>query len=139
MPLYCPAGDGDFDDWVDRCPECGRELVESPPREDDPDAGDSLLWLVTAPNEPEALLWANAIRNADIPVFVRSGGPGVGAWASVSSFEHELLIRERDLVRARRIARELLAADNTPSAGLRLRRSAPTRRPVRKSGSRPNN
>ena len=135
MPRYCPAGDGEFDDWVDICPECGRELVDEPPRENDPSLGDDLVWLVTAPNEPEAQMWANAIRSAGIPVFVRAGGPGVGAWASVASFEHDLVVRERDLIRARRIARDLLVADVPTSAGFRLRRSAPRARPVRKSGS----
>ncbi len=135
MPRYCPAGDGEYDDWVDACPECGRELVDEPPSENDPNASESLVWLITAPNEPEAQMWANAIRAAGIPVFVRAGGPGVGAWASVSSFEHDLVVRERDLIQARRIARELLVADVPPSAGFRVRRAAPTWKPVRKPGS----
>lgn len=132
MSRYCPAGDGEFDDWVDQCPECGRELVDTPPVQDDPTLSDTLVWLVTAPNEPEAQMWAETIRARKIPVFVRAGGPGVGAWASVSSFEHDLLVRERDLLAARRIARDLLAADLPPSAGFRVRRSAPMRRPARK-------
>ena len=135
MPRYCPAGDGVFDDWVDDCPECGRPLSDEPPVENDPDLGDQLVWLVTAPNEPEAFLWADTIRASDIPVFVRPGGPGIGAWASVSSFEHELLVRERDLIPARRIARELLAADVPPSSGWRGRRGAPVRNPARKGVS----
>ena len=132
MPRYCPVGDGTFDDWVDDCPECGRPLVDDPVSEDDPGRTDEIVWLITAPNEPEALMWADAIRAVDIPVFVRSGGPGVGAWASVSSFEHELLVRDRDLIQARRIVRDLLAPAMPFSAGLRGRRSAPVTNPVRR-------
>lgn len=135
MPRYCPAGDGAFDDWLDDCPECGRALVDDPVDEHDPKLGDGLVWLITAPNEPEANLWAEVVRATDIPVFIRAGGPGVGAWASVSSFEHELLVRERDLIRARRVVREMLNEDPSSSAGFRLRRAAPVRNAVRKRGS----
>ncbi|HYJ12472.1 MAG TPA: hypothetical protein VEW66_02715, partial [Thermomicrobiales bacterium] len=86
---------------------------------------DAVVWLVTAPNDPEAQLWANTIRALDIPVFVRSGGPGVGAWASVSSFEHDLLVRERDLVQAHRVVREVLSSTAPIRSGLRGRRAAP--------------
>jgi hypothetical protein len=130
VPRYCPAGDGVFEDWVDSCPECGRPLQDDPPAPLDETGGDEIAWLVTAPNEPEAQMWAETIRAVGIPVFVRAGGPGVGAWASVSSFEHELLVHARHLVEARRIVRELL---NAPPLGTsRARRSAPLVNPVRK-------
>jgi hypothetical protein len=138
MPRYCPAGDGAFDDWVDNCPECGRELQDAPVEEGAAKLSDDIVWLITAPNEPEAQMWGNAIRATNIPVFVRSGGPGVGAWASVSSFEHDLLVRERDLIPARRIVKELLESAPAPSTGRRARRSAPVKNPVqrRQSGVR---
>jgi hypothetical protein len=126
MVMYCPVGDGVFDDWEDHCPECSRLLQ---PEEFDPRQygnSDAVVWLVTAPNDPEAQLWANTIRALDIPVYVRSGGPGVGAWASVSSFEHHLLVRERDLVQAHRVVREMLFSTAPIRSGLRVRRVAPT-------------
>jgi hypothetical protein len=132
MPRYCPAGDGVFDDWVDDCPECGRPLADEPPNEGDPDLSDEIVWLITAPNEPEALMWADSIRATGVPVFVRAGGPGVGAWASVASFEHELLVRERDLIPARRIVRELLDPSAQASSQARARRGAPATNPARK-------
>jgi hypothetical protein len=49
----------------------------------------------------------------------------VGAWASASSFEHDLLVRERDLVRARSIVRELLSTPTRFDARVRARRAAP--------------
>ncbi|MBA3378473.1 MAG: DUF2007 domain-containing protein [Chloroflexota bacterium] len=132
MPRYCPAGDGVFDDWVERCPECGRELQDQPVHEGSTQDSGEIVWLITAPNEPEALMWADAIRATGIPVFVRAGGPGVGAWASVSSFEHDLLVRERDLVPARRIVRELLQPDASVTSGRRTRRTSPVTNPARK-------
>lgn len=125
MPRYCPAGDGAFDDWVDTCPECGRGLQDDPVDEHAMAESDEIVWLATAPNEPEAQMWASTIRSVDILVFVRAGGPGVGAWASASSFEHDLLVKERDLIRARSIVRELLLTPTKFDARLRARRSAP--------------
>jgi len=132
MPRYCPAGDGVFDEWVEQCPECGRELRDAPPEASGQWESDAIVWLVTAPNEPEALMWADAIRAEHIPVFVRAGGPGVGAWASAASFEHELLVRERDLVAAHRIVREVLRADPGTPASRRNRRASPVTNPARK-------
>lgn len=129
MPRYCPAGDGVFEEWVEQCPECGRPLQDEPPQTSAHRDADAIVWLITAPNEPEAAMWADSIRATGIPVFVRAGGPGVGAWASVSSFEHDLLVRARDLVQARRIVRDLLRAGPAMHRG---RRSLPVTNPVRK-------
>ncbi len=135
MPKYCPAGDGSFDDWVELCPECGRDLAATPPH-GDPGANNSpLVWLATAPNEPEAQMWAETIRGDGVPVFVKAGGPGVGAWASASSFEHELFVRERDLFKARRISRSLFSAAASPGRELPRRPLAPRVRPARKGGA----
>ena len=125
MALYCPVGDGTFEEWEDRCPVCGRALQDDEFNEQQYGDSDAIVWLVTAPNEPEAQLWANTIRALDVPVFIRSGGPGVGAWASVSSFEQDLLVKERDLVRAHRVVRELLVSFGPLRSVSRARRAAP--------------
>ncbi len=133
MSLYCPAGDGPFDDWIETCPECGRKLVETPPRVDSGNAvGNRLVWLVTAPNEPEAQMWADTIRGREIPVFVKAGGPGVGAWASASSFEHELFVRERDLFKARKITKTMFSRAASLGRDIPRRTAAPRGRRVRK-------
>jgi hypothetical protein len=126
MSRYCPAGDGEYADEFEVCPECGRELTDAPPAQSD---SDDIVWLVTAPNEPEAEMWAESIRAAGIPVFVRAGGPGVGAWASSASFEHELLIHDRNLLDARRILRDLTSGSGI---SVRARRTAPRINPARR-------
>lgn len=110
---YCPAGDGAFEDWVARCPECGRSPRDEPPGEDAVVGDDSseIVWLMTAPNEPIAQMWAEDLRVAAIPVLLRPGGPGFGAWGSVAVFEHELYVRAADLPRARALLAELDATD----------------------------
>ena len=68
---------------------------------------DDICYLMTAPNEPMARLWEQVLQDAGIPVLVRPGGPGAGAWGSVATFEHGLFVREGDLERAR----EIIAAE----------------------------
>jgi hypothetical protein len=68
---------------------------------------DDIRYLMTAPNEPIARLWEQVLQDAGIPVLVRPGGPGAGAWGSVATFEHGLFVREGDLERAR----EIIAAE----------------------------
>lgn len=133
MTKYCPADGGAFEDWVETCPECGRTLVDDKP-EAKVSSGEAprIVWLATAPNEPEAQMWAETLRRQNIPVFVRPGGPGVGAWASVASFEHELFVRDHDISAARKLSRSLLS-DNAPARRLvPRRRSAPTSRASRR-------
>lgn len=115
---YCPAGDGAFADWVKRCPECGRSLREAPPEEEvavDENAGE-IVWLATAPNEPIGAMWAEDLRGVGIPVLLRPGGPGFGAWGSVAVFEHHLYVRAPDIARARALLEELAAdGDDGPA------------------------
>jgi hypothetical protein len=138
MTRHCPAGDGSFDDWIETCPECGRNLTAIPPADVQGTASASgLVWLVTAPNEPEAQMWADTIRGDGIPVFVKAGGPGVGAWASASSFEHELFVRERDLFKARRITKSMFSRAASLGRDIPRRSSVPRGRSVRKGAKAP--
>lgn len=133
MTRYCPANDGAFEDWVEICPECGRSLIDTDPKHaDEGEATHQVVWLATAPNEPEAQMWAETLRRQDIPVFVRPGGPGVGAWASVASFEHELFVRDRDLLAARRLSRSLLSERAAARRLVPRRRSTPVARAARR-------
>lgn len=68
---------------------------------------DDVVWLVTAPNEPIARMWAADLEGEQIRVMLKPGGPGFGAWASAATFEHELFVRRADLERARELLAEL--------------------------------
>jgi len=110
MTKYCPQGDGAFDDWVASCPECGSTLTDTVPddefmRQPYDDAPPVLFQ--TVPNEIEASMLSDILRDANIPVMVRAGGPGLGAWASAATFEHAIYVRNSDLERAREVISEI--------------------------------
>ena len=108
MPRYCPTGHGAFEDWVERCPECGRRLGDAPPTQPaGPAEDDPVVALTTAPNEPLAQLLAQVLLDEGIRTVVRPRGPGYGAWGSVATFEHELFVLGSELARAREIIAEL--------------------------------
>ena len=136
---YCPNGDGVFEDWVEKCPECGRALDDHPPLkgESAQHAGD-IEWLVTAPNEPEAMMWADMLRGEGIAVMLRPGGPGAGAWGSSATFEHDLFVLARDHERALQIVRSVLTGGGAVTRPESRRHSPPRVRPVRKGTSVPN-
>jgi hypothetical protein len=73
---------------------------------------DDLAFLITAPNEPLARFWEEILVAEGIPVLVRPGGPGAGAWGSVATFEHAIYVRKSDLERALAI----VAADEDQQA-----------------------
>jgi hypothetical protein len=121
MARYCPNGDGPFEDWVERCPHCGRTLVDEPPASDAPAANDPVVFLTTAPNEPMARLTAQVLEDEGIRTLLRPRGPGFGAWASVATFEHDIHVLQSQLERARQIVAELDAAgtdENDPWANV---------------------
>lgn len=70
---------------------------------------EPIVPVAVAPNEPVAMLWAEALEAAGIRVLVRALGPGVGAWASAATLEHELSVLRRDVERARELLDELQA------------------------------
>lgn len=132
MTRYCPNGDGVFEDWVERCPECGRLLTASPPNQETTEHAGEIVWLVSAPNEPEAMMWAATLRAEHMPVMVRPGGPGAGAWGSSATFEHDLFVHERDVERARQLVRSLLTGGGAVTRPISRRMSPPRVHAVRK-------
>lgn len=71
-----------------------------------------LVSVATAPNEPIAYLWADALRDAGIRVLVRPLGPGLGAWASAATFEHDLAVLADEADRARALLADLMGDDD---------------------------
>jgi hypothetical protein len=114
MVRYCPGGDGAFEDWVARCPDCGRTLQDEPPPEPteaaklEPISGDDpIVFLTSAPNEPLAQLFADVLRQEGIRSLLRPADPGFGAWASVATFTHELYVLKSQHDRAQDIIASL--------------------------------
>ncbi len=115
MTKYCPQGDGAFDDWVASCPECGSTLTDTVPDDDfmrQPYDNGPPVVLQVVPNEVEAGMMSDILRDASIPVLVKPGGPGLGAWASAATFEHAIYVREGDLDRARDVLAEIQIVDD---------------------------
>jgi hypothetical protein len=136
MTHYCPVGDGAFEDWVKKCPECGRTLVNVPPdRSRRQETLGNPAWLINAPNEPEAMMWAATLRTEGIDVMLRPGGPGAGAWASSATFEHALYVRSRDLDAARRVVRALLSGGGNDARPRARLENPPRVNPARRNGS----
>lgn len=114
MTKYCPQGDGAFDDWVASCPECGSTLTDTVPDDEFmrvPYDDRPPVLFQTVPNEIEASMLSSILRDANIPVMVRAGGPGMGAWASAATFEHALYVRAGDLDRAHEVVAEIEIVD----------------------------
>lgn len=89
-----------------------------------------ITFLATLPNEPEAHMAADTLRSHGVPVLLRAGGPGVGAWASAAAFEHDLFVRSDDLREARRILASFSGAELGRTVPRRT--AAPRWRAVRK-------
>lgn len=89
--------------------------------------GDAdIVLLAVAQSEMEGMMWADAVRTAGIQVLVKSGGPGMGAWASAATFEHRLYVRQDQL----ELARDVLAgATGRRGSAVRARRDAPRTNP----------
>ncbi|MDP9365345.1 MAG: hypothetical protein M3Q10_14160 [Chloroflexota bacterium] len=68
---------------------------------------DPIVFLATAPNEPLARLWADVLAEAGIRSLVKPIGPGIGAWASAATLEHEIHVLRSRLPEARAVLEDL--------------------------------
>jgi hypothetical protein len=125
MALHCPAGHGPFEDWADRCPECGAVLVGREP----------IVLLTTAPNETVAQLWIQMLRRSSIRAMATSLGPGFGGWGTAVPSGHAIYVLAPDLDRARRV---LAGRSGSGTGGLRRpHRPVAGRGPRRPARTRP--
>ena len=69
---------------------------------------DPIVYLATVPNEPLALMFAEALEDAGIRTMVKAAGPGFGGWGSAATFEHELYVLQSQFAGAEEILRELV-------------------------------
>lgn len=121
MVKYCPGGDGPFEDWVERCPDCGRALQADAPEEPQvarkaPRLDGKIVYLTTVSNEPLAQLSADILRQEGIASMVRASGAGVGAWGSAATLSHDLYVVDSEHDRALEILNSFNEADDEPFA-----------------------
>ena len=119
MVKYCPGGDGPFEDWVERCPDCGRPLQADPPTQAQatrkaPRLDGKIVYLTTVSNEPLAQLSADILRQEGIASMVRASGAGVGAWGSAATLSHDLYVVDSEHDRALEILNSFNEADDEP-------------------------
>lgn len=117
MTLFCPAGHGEFEDWVEVCPDCGRRLAAEPPSVDQrtpPDTREPVVFLTRIANEPLAQLSRQVLEDEGIRVMLKPSGPGFGGWGSAANLEHELYVLASHADKAREIISDLEAADGEP-------------------------
>ena len=93
LALFCPSGHGPFEEWAERCPECGRYLAGREP----------IVHLATAPNEPVAEMWLDELHRAGICALAKALGPGFGAFGTSVPLEPALYVAAPDLESARRV------------------------------------
>lgn len=108
MTLFCPVGDGEFEEWVEVCPDCGRKLVDQPPRpgQSFPDRVNQPVVLLTRiANEPLAQWTREVLAGEGIKAMLKPAGPGFGGWGSAANLEHEVYV----LASQAEAAREILA------------------------------
>ena len=68
---------------------------------------DPIVYLATVPNEPLARMYADVLEEAGIRTMVKAVGPGVGAWGSAFTLEHELYVLRSHHSEAEAIVRDL--------------------------------
>ena len=92
----------------------------------------SPVRIVTVSTQIEAEMIREQLAQYDIPCMVRAGGPGVGAWASSATFEHDIFVPAPLASRARSLMGEFTgAASRMRKAGLVVHpRRGTERRPL---------
>src|SRR5215217_8951794 len=75
-----------------------------------PDATDDpIVYLATVSNEPLAKMWVDILNDDGIRAMLKPLGPGMGAWASAATFEHEIYVLRSQLDQAQSVVRQLEA------------------------------
>ena len=77
---------------------------------------DPIVYLATVGNEPLARMWAELLADEGVRAMLKPLGPGMGAWASTATFEHELYVLQSQLSQAQAIVRQLETDDGRQTA-----------------------
>lgn len=78
---------------------------------------DPIVYLATVGNQPLAQMWAELLADEGVRAMLKPLGPGMGAWASTATFEHELYVLQSQLDQAKAIVRQLEADSEADANG----------------------
>jgi hypothetical protein len=116
MP-FCPTCELEYRPGVERCPDCGGELVDQPPeRAALPQGEVEEVLLCCVRGEIHARLLIDALRSRDIPSRTQLGGIADSPWylaampAGVGASEDvtiRIYVRREDLDRARQVYEDM--------------------------------
>ena len=105
---YCPVCRGEFQDWVEVCPDCGAKLVKELPTQSSllkrKKTDEPLVYMATAPNEAIAYMWSEILEEHDIYCLVKRGLEAAMYASPVPSCEIHVLASQVEK------AREILAS-----------------------------
>ncbi len=79
---------------------------------------DLIVYLATVGNEPLARMWAEILAGEGVRAMVKPLGPGMGAWGSTATFEHEIYVLRSQLALAQAVVSQLEADAESGSDGL---------------------
>ncbi len=99
MP-YCPTCRTEYQSGIKRCLDCGVELVDLPPAEDEQAPDTGLVLLAVFPNAAEARLIQELLENNGIEAVLRGDMDPIG---NVTGTGPALLVEEADLPQAQEI------------------------------------
>ena len=112
MP-YCPKCSGEFQNWVQVCPDCGIALVDKLPRPPAPKpkaklSKEPLVYIATAPNEPLARMWAGILEDEGIDSLVKSIDLSAAWYMPFNYSNNEIHVLASQAEKAREILAPLL-------------------------------
>jgi hypothetical protein len=138
MP-FCPRCRDEFQDWAKTCPDCRVALVAELPLEPAKSAKteDEPILLASAPNEPEARMWAGILEDKGIPAMVRTyssemfrGFPPTGIPIQPSNLQFDVYVMQSDIERAREILGNTSRAEASTDRPQRRAASAKANEPL---------
>jgi len=105
MP-FCPKCRDEFQDWVKVCPDCMVALVDKLPPLPPPRPkfnNEPMVYVVTAPNEQIAFLWAGILEDNKIRCVLKSDNLRAAMYVLLTNHFYTIHVLKSSALRARRI------------------------------------
>ncbi|MBD3170003.1 MAG: hypothetical protein GF307_11010 [candidate division Zixibacteria bacterium] len=118
MP-YCPKCGYEYNQNVEKCPDCDEQLVDSPPLPDDSDEsndadeGELVLFYAT-PDMVQMEMLKGALENEDITVLVKRGTGVHAQFGALLPGSHNLFkmwVTDKNLQKALEIKEQVIGSE----------------------------